>query len=82
MIGLHIECKVLERAECDSIKHILARNVLRWQEHIRKMDDARLPRQALSCELEQDRTTHGGQNKRYEDMAHVALKIVGIGHDR
>ena len=68
---------VLKRAGLQSIHALLEKAQLRWAGHVVRMSDERLPKRLLYGELSEERSSTGGQRKRYKDSFQSSL-IKGL----
>ena len=75
------DTEVLERTKMPSIQTILRKNQLRWAGHVARMDDSRLPKQLLYCQLAEGERNHGRQKKRFKDTLKADMKDFGIDPD-
>ena len=70
--------QVLQKTGCKSIATIVAQARLRWEGHVARMSENRLPKCVLYGELAEGRRKQGGQLKRYKDVLHETLKSINI----
>ena len=75
------DTEVLERTKMSSVQTILRKNQLRWAGHVARMDNNRLPKQLLYCELADGERNHGRQKKRFKDTLKAGMKDFGIDPD-
>ena len=72
------DTEVLKRAGMQSIHTLLKLAQLRWEGHVTRMPDERLPKKILYGELQVGKRSHGGQKKRYKDTLKASLKDFNI----
>ena len=75
------DTEVLERTKLPSVPTLLRKNQLRWAGHVVRMDDSRLPKQLLYCELAEGERSLGRQKKRFKDTLKAGMKDFGIDPD-
>ena len=73
--------EVVNRAGMDSIEAALVTSQLRWTGHVLRMNEERIPKQLLYCELENGKRNVGGQKLRYKDVIKRHLKSADINVD-
>ena len=60
---------------------MLLRNRLRWVGHVKRMVDARLPKELLYGQLKTGHRRRGGPKLRYSDNIQVSLKATNLSLD-
>ena len=70
--------EVLMQAETISIEALLLRSQLRWVGHVARMEDHRLPKIVLYCELSSGHRNIRGPKKRYKDCLKKSLSACHI----
>ena len=69
------DTEVLKKAKIQSVHPLLK---LRWNGHVTRMPDERLPKNVLYVELQEGKRPQGGQKKRYKDTLKASLKDFNI----
>ena len=69
---------VLSRAGLPSMYTLLRQRRLRWLGRVRRMEDGRIPKDILYCELALRRRTTGHPPLRYKDVCVIDMKAVDI----
>ena len=69
---------VLSRAGLPSMYTLLRQRRLRWLGRVRRMEDGRIPKDILYCELALRRRTTGHPHLRYKDVCVIDMKAVDI----
>ena len=70
--------EVLDRAKMTSIEAMVLKARLRWVGHVIRMDDHRLPKQLLYCELSSGKRSQGRPRMRFKDCVKSSLKETGV----
>ena len=66
---------VLEETNSTSIAAMIIRHQLRWDGHIVRMPDSRLPKQIMYAQLRNRQRNQGEQFKQYKDAQALFIKI-------
>ena len=69
---------VLSRAGLPTLYTLLRQRRLRWLDHVRRMEDGRIPKDILYGELALGRRTTGRPHLRYKDVCKRDMKAVDI----
>lgn len=76
------DTEVLNRTGLTSIHTLLLKAQARWAGHVVRMDDYRLPKKMLYCELAQGKRHVGCPKKRYKDNLKASLRELHIDIDK
>ena len=76
------DTEVLQRTGFTSIHTLLLKSQARWAGHVVRMEDHRLPKKMLYCELAQGKRNVGCPKKRYKDNLKASLRELHIDTDR
>ena len=72
------DTEVLKKAEMQSMYTVLKLAQLRWNGHVIRKLDERLPKKIFYGELQQGKRSQGGQKKRYKDTLKASLNDLDI----
>ena len=82
-VGIHwsdkiTNAQVLERAGLPTIFTLLRQRRLRWLDHVRRMEDGRIPKDILYGELASGKRSVGRPQLRYKDVCKRDMKALDI----
>ena len=69
------DTEVLKKAKMQCVHTLLKLAQLRWNGHMTRMPDERLPKKVVYGELQEGKRSQGGQKKRYKDTLKPCLRI-------
>ena len=72
------DTEVLDRASLSSVEAMVMRQQLRWSGHVVRLEDSRLPKQALYGEMRHGKRLQSKPKKRYKDCLKETLKKTCI----
>ena len=74
------DVEVLHRADTVSVEALITVSQLRWEGHVCRMANSRLPKAVFYSELHHGKRSHGGPKSRFKDVLKRHLKKTGISN--